>query len=350
MLDKMGKRLISSLELQAKTGISRATMNNYIKMGIIPKPLIQKPNDKAIRAQKIGYFYDSALEAINQVRLYKEEGRSMEEIAALFFQPINESSEQHNEIVKKNNDMAVGTDDRLAVYNQILSLSTPSLLHFAVLSACINNSSRICAELPADIYFHILEKLQMITGEVLNKYHCIIKQNSGNKIVCYFFEDVDSNYLINAISCAAGLKQRMLNISHEIEFTRGGATNLFLNIGICEGQEYIGVISSPFADEIITTGNSERYSLSLCETGEPGSIWTTKNLINKMSKFERQKIRYGIRRKTDDSFITIENIFSRITDLFPHDDSRYKEFPEIHGLVVTELLDFNQETINSQKV
>lgn len=349
MLDEKGKRLISSLELQAKTGISRATMNNYIKMGIIPKPLIKKPNDKTIKAKKIGYFYDSALEAVNQVRLYKKEGRSMKEIAVRFFQTTNEPHE-NDDIVKKSNDMATGKNDRQAVYHGIIPLDTPSFRKFAVLSACLNNSSRICAELPADIYFKILTQLRRITEEIFKKHHCIIKKNSGDKIICYFFKDIDNNYLINAISCAAGLRKRMININYELETNKEWLNNIFLNIGICEGEEYIGVISSPFTDEIITIGNSECYAISLCEAGEPGSILTTKNLINKMSEFEKQKIRYGIRRKIDDSTITIENIFSRLMNLLPHDDSRYKKFTEIRELAVTEILDFDQETMNSQKI
>ena len=37
--------LISSKEVLEKSGISRATLNNYIKMGIIPKPIVQSPKE-----------------------------------------------------------------------------------------------------------------------------------------------------------------------------------------------------------------------------------------------------------------------------------------------------------------
>jgi hypothetical protein len=38
MDDAQSKDLITSKEILSVTGISRATLNNYIKMGIIPKP------------------------------------------------------------------------------------------------------------------------------------------------------------------------------------------------------------------------------------------------------------------------------------------------------------------------
>jgi hypothetical protein len=350
MLDEKGKRLISSLELQAKTGISRATMNNYIKMGIIPRPFIKKPTDKTIKAKKIGYFYDSVLEIVNQVRLYKEEGRSMKDIAVLFLQPANKFGEQDTNIVKQDNDIAVVTHDPHAVYSGTIPLDTPLLLNFTVLSACLNNSFKIRAELPADIYFKILLKLRRITEEIFKKFHCIIKRNSGDQIACYFFKNIDSNYLINTIECAVELKKRMIDVNYEIETNNEWLNTIFLNIGVCEGEEHIVMISSSLNDEIITIGDLERYALSLCEAGEPGSILTTKSLINKLSMVEKQKIRYGIRKKIDDLPIMVENIFSRIKDLLPHEDSRYKKFTEIHELVVTQILDFRQETMNSQRL
>jgi len=37
--------LISSKEILDQTGISRATLNNYIRVGILPRPLVQRPLD-----------------------------------------------------------------------------------------------------------------------------------------------------------------------------------------------------------------------------------------------------------------------------------------------------------------
>ena len=346
MLDEKGRNLISSLELQTKTGISRATMNNYIKMGLLPKPLIKKPVDKRSKAKRIGYFYESVLEVVNQVRLYKQQGRSMREITAGFIEKTNKQ-DKYTAIVTESNEIDVGKNDRLNVQQGIIHLGEPSFVHLAVLSACLYDSSRICAELPPGRYFNMLMQLRIIADEIVKKYPCTIKKNSGDHVLCYFFRDSDDSYLLNAISCAVRLKKSMVRINDQTEWKQAWPNNVFLNIAVCEGEEYVGVIPSSFADEIVTTGNSEYYAISLCEVGEPGSILTTKSLINKIGESEKPKIRYGIRRKMDDSAITIENIFSRITDLLPHDDSRFKKFKEIHQLVVTEIVDFDRETTNA---
>lgn len=75
--------LISSKEILEKTGISRATLNNYIRVGILPRPLVQRPLDPVSGAKKIGYFPPTALERIQTIQRLKKEGRSMGEIIDL---------------------------------------------------------------------------------------------------------------------------------------------------------------------------------------------------------------------------------------------------------------------------
>ena len=71
---------ITSKEILVKTGISRATLNNYIKMGLIPRPLVKKPRADMKGTKKIGYFPYAVLERIETVRRLKHEGNTMEDI------------------------------------------------------------------------------------------------------------------------------------------------------------------------------------------------------------------------------------------------------------------------------
>lgn len=73
---------ISSKEILEQTGISRATLNNYIRIGILPRPLVQRPLDPVSGVKKIGYFPFACLERIQTVQRLKREGRSMGEIVA----------------------------------------------------------------------------------------------------------------------------------------------------------------------------------------------------------------------------------------------------------------------------
>ncbi len=74
--------MISSKDILAKTGISRATLNNYIKLGLLSKPLVRQATAAEGDAKMLGYFPDSALEKIEIVRRMKSEGLTMAEIVA----------------------------------------------------------------------------------------------------------------------------------------------------------------------------------------------------------------------------------------------------------------------------
>ncbi|RJR33762.1 MAG: hypothetical protein C4576_27675 [Desulfobacteraceae bacterium] len=73
---------ISSKEILDRTGISRATLNNYIRLGILPKPVVQRPKERAGGIKKIGYFPSKVLETIEFVQQMKREGRSIGEISS----------------------------------------------------------------------------------------------------------------------------------------------------------------------------------------------------------------------------------------------------------------------------
>lgn len=72
MADLKDKQFITSKEVLFKTGISRATLNNYIKLGILPKPIVKKAEAKMLGVKHIGYFPDSVIGLIESVKLFKK--------------------------------------------------------------------------------------------------------------------------------------------------------------------------------------------------------------------------------------------------------------------------------------
>jgi DNA-binding transcriptional MerR regulator len=75
--------LISSKEILRRSGISRATLNNYIRSGILPKPVVRRPQESSSPTKKIGFFPYSSLARIEWVQRMKKEGRSMETIISV---------------------------------------------------------------------------------------------------------------------------------------------------------------------------------------------------------------------------------------------------------------------------
>ncbi len=67
----------------ARTGISRATLNNYIALNLIPSPAIRKPEQPG-GPTKIGYFPEWVIERIERIQQLKASGMRMSAIAAHF--------------------------------------------------------------------------------------------------------------------------------------------------------------------------------------------------------------------------------------------------------------------------
>ncbi|MCF6290011.1 MAG: hypothetical protein L3J03_03295 [Desulfobacterales bacterium] len=73
--------MISSKEIFEKTGISRATLNNYIKLGILPRPIVKRAGAGQQGAKKIGFFPRGVLDRIDRVKQLKRSGFTMDSIA-----------------------------------------------------------------------------------------------------------------------------------------------------------------------------------------------------------------------------------------------------------------------------
>jgi class 3 adenylate cyclase/DNA-binding transcriptional MerR regulator len=67
----------------ARTGISRATLNNYIGLNLIPPPTVRKPEEVG-GPTKIGYFPEWVVDRIDRIRQFKTEGMRISTIAEHF--------------------------------------------------------------------------------------------------------------------------------------------------------------------------------------------------------------------------------------------------------------------------
>jgi adenylate cyclase len=76
--------LLTSKEVLEKTGISRATLNNYISWGIVPRPDVLPPEPQDGAAPRIGYFPDEIVQRIEDIQRLKRDGWSITRITEHF--------------------------------------------------------------------------------------------------------------------------------------------------------------------------------------------------------------------------------------------------------------------------
>jgi len=503
--------LITSKELIEKTGISRATLNNYIKMGILPKPIVRRPGPEEKGAKQIGYFPLDVLERILKVKLLKQQGNSMDEIASIFQesstndtdetevktepviekrQPdeptsqvrrrasdgelhvtiadiespaylvnhdfeiewINKQAEEFifnrnvrsivdiesrnvfrlllneelrqglrnwqesillhltvlqdrinddkfhsiyegvtdNEVkaladlyaekgesageniyhlpvtILKSDDsrtsywvhtmsfregtffVYVPTDSlntslldmlshRGKIINELMRNRMPSLVSLCVLIADLQDSAKISAELLPAQYFELINELWQTVGPIFEKYKGIYGKHAGDGMLYYFIHKPGVNYLMNAVNCSLEIREVMKELSSNWRLRKGWNNELFLNTGINEGQEFFGTIQSSNNIEFTALGDTINIAGRLSDLAQNGEIWTTKNLISRLSQDQRNIIRFGVHQENQQGRIFIRNSFSRISDIINKDNLHYRHLSAIAGLPITEI-------------
>ncbi|MEN6616383.1 MAG: adenylate/guanylate cyclase domain-containing protein, partial [Syntrophorhabdus sp.] len=500
-----GRTWIDSKEVLERSMISRATLNNYIKLGVIPKPIVKRAAKNEKRTKKIGYFPASVLDTITEVKRLKKKGKAMDDIAkevrpgvvdtedrrkntinfpssekrstspvelvdggirltldgintpayllnyefeiewinesaesTLFGKPIRSirDVEQRNifrlflswefshfvnnweefigfhmsfyktrtpkehihqmysgisgrevnflEAAYNNarkielekiyrSEVTVQVNDKIEKYlvyttffregifflyekastpnlnvpeflshreivvRDLLQQRLPTLVSFSVLVADLQNSVRICAELPPEEYFELINTMWRILEDSFKTYNGIYGKRIGDGVVYYFLKKQDPAYLMNSVKCALAIREKMEEFSAEWRARKRWLNDLHLNIGINEGQEYFSTTSPSSTNiEFTALGDTINYASRLSNLARFGTILTTKNVINHLEDNERNVVKYGITKRIDDRDIFIENVFSRVDDLLK-DEAWRQRFSDIATLPVTEI-------------
>ena len=224
------------------------------------------------------------------------------------------------------------------VIENLLRKRLPVMTPLAVLVADLQNSVRICSELLPDEYFELINQIWNTMAPVLRKYGGTYGKHVGDGMVYYFFPQPETNYLFNAVACAAELREAMFQISSEWQLRKRWFTELQLNIGLHEGQEWLGTFQSTNQVEFVVLGDTINHAARLSDFARQGSIWATKNLVSRLTPDERSRIEFGVLRQSQefgDRFIPAS--YAQIETLIPVTQDRYEKMRDIAHLAVTEI-------------
>lgn len=488
--------MLSSKELLEKAGISRATLNNYIALGMLDKPLVLNPGIGAAGPRQLGFFPDDASERIEQIQKLKKEGLTMTEIALrlgatakqgtgdseavakVFALPtkdlrvtiedisypaymVNHNFElvwfnepaktglllnagnlpptgegrsifqalvgasaagRFDELVRFNVALAkmriapgsfevlckgidppnfarlqdiyaevsavpphpvveakvvlpdeTGAVSRRHVYASsfregifivlvpedanddsmlellarrdevirgLLSRRLPVLTNLAVLVADLQGSVNICSELPPDEYFQLINEIWATLGLIFRKYHGTYGKHVGDGMVYYFFPEPDSDYLFNALCCAQEIRREMARISKDWQISKNWLNELYLNTGITEGQEWLGTFQSSTSVEFVVLGDTINQAARISDMARHGAIWATKSLLSKLPRELRNRVRYGIKRRSADGReLFVGSSFATVSSLIDPDNERAAKLRDIATLPITEIVE-----------
>jgi len=226
------------------------------------------------------------------------------------------------------------------VIRDLLKNRRPCLTPLAVLVADLQGSMKICAELPPEEYFELINDIWGAMAPKLRKFYATHGKHVGDGMLYYFFPQPDCSYVLNAIECAQEMKETMRDISRKWRKRKNWLNDLKLNIGLQEGEEWFGSYQTPTHIEFTVLGDSINQAARLSDFATGGTVWATKSMIGKLDVEDRELVTYGIRRvDTNGGEILIPETYSRISNLIDLENPRFHKFNDIAVLTVTEILD-----------
>ncbi len=242
--------------------------------------------------------------------------------------PREEDSDELRQLLSRR-DMVIRT---------LLSKRLPVLTDLVVLVADLQESVKICSELPPDEYFELINKIWATAGDIFRRYYGTYGKHVGDGMVYYFFPQPDSNYIHNAAVCAMDLKMAMARLSKEWQLRKNWLNELYLNTGLNEGQEWLGTFQTATSIEFVVLGETINQTARLSDMARYGQVWATKNFMSKLPPEHRDRVQFGIERTgANGQRVMVPSSYSRVGNLVDVESGRYVKLQDIAGLAVTEI-------------
>lgn len=369
--------MLTSKEVLERTGISRATLNNYIASGLIPRPDVQPPGPEHGAAPRIGYFPDGTVERIEQIQRFKRQGWAMARIAAHFSgRPDSAPS------VPAAYEVAAGAGpaapDRPAIappqsagsplaapgrspahplktpaglaHPPLPSRSAPApiLTPVAVLVSTLQGASDLWLHLPAGEYFELVNEIWIELDRIFASHGGRHGRHPGEGMVCHFLPQPSGNHLWNALSAALQAREVMRQVSSRWQARKGWDIELFMNTGVDEGQEWLGPLRLAEPIELTVVGGAADHAAQLSRSARAGAIWITRNLIGKLAPDERRRVGFGVPRPSPDHRPLLSS-FARLEELAGLQTPPAAIPAGLAQLAVTELLELRDAPAAASK-
>lgn len=234
---------------------------------------------------------------------------------------------------------------RPLLISDLLRNSKPHITPMAVLVADLQSSTNLCAELPAEEYFELINQIWQAAEPIFRKYSGAYGKHAGDGMLYYFLPQPERDYKLNAIECALELQQMMRDMTRKWQERKGWFNELNLNIGLHEGREWFGAFHAGPHVEFTVLGDTVNQAARLSDFARKGSIWATKSMINQIPALERKQIHFGVyregsngeRRLVAQSYACIHTLHQGALEI-------NHKFREIERLPITEILGYSAQS------
>ncbi|HYF18202.1 MAG TPA: hypothetical protein VEA40_10075 [Ramlibacter sp.] len=296
---------LTSKEVLERTGISRATLNNYIATGLLPRPDVLPPNPEDGDAPRIGYFPPDTIDRIAEIQRRKREGWSIAQIAAHFAggpapAPARPSASEQRPPPPPAQPAPVaaatpaGNVPRSAPAPA--GFPSPVVTPVAVLVTTLQDAGRLWLTLPAREYFELVHDIWRELDTVFRRLGGRHGSHPGEGMVCHFLPGPDADYVWSALRAATQSRDAISGLSHRWQARKGWDVQLCLNTGIDEGREWLAPLRLAEPVEPVVVGGAADHAAQLSRLSRSGAIWITRNALDRLPAAQRTRVTYGVPR------------------------------------------------------
>lgn len=339
--------MLSSKEVLERTGISRATLNNYIGSGLVPRPEVLPPSPEHGAAPRIGYFPHDTVDRIGQIQRLKQQGWSIARIAAHLAggapveaparAPASQAPVVHR--VAEPAPAPVVAERPAAPPPAVQPSSrapAPILTPVAVLVGTLQDAGELWLQLPAGEYFELVNEVWLELDRIFRRHGGRHGKHPGEGMVCHFLPQTSGSYLASALGAAHQAREAMRQISSRWQARKGWDFELCMNTGVDEGQDWLGALRLSEPLELTVVGGAADHAAQLSRSAREGAVWITRNLVGKLSPDERRALTFGVPRADR----RVLSSFARLADLAALHGSPAVP-AALADLPITELLDLD---------
>ncbi|MBC5764343.1 MerR family transcriptional regulator [Ramlibacter albus] len=307
--------MLTSKEVLERTGISRATLNNYIAGGLVPRPEVLPPGPEDGAAPRIGYFPDDTIERIEAIQRLKREGWSIARIVEHLQNP------QAPTPAPVTRGPSADTGPGLSLFQPaplaaaplapaVPARRAPSLAPLAVLVSSLQDAPGLWLQLSAEEYFELVDEVWNELDAIFRGHGGMPARHPDEGMTSCFLAQRDHRYLWNALAAAHEAREAMQRLSLRWRERKAWPVELFMNSGLDAGEGWLGELGG---GGLRVLGEAAQRAEQLSRLGSAGSILATRDLLGRLPPHDRARITFGVPRTGGEPHVL--STFSRLSAL-----------------------------------
>jgi class 3 adenylate cyclase len=187
------------------------------------------------------------------------------------------------------------------------------LARVAVLAARLQDSAMLWQQLPPQEFFELANDVCDAAVAVIGAAGGRQARQDGEGVGAFFAARPGNAHLQQAVIAAQQLREAMREVSRRWQLRKGWTRELWLNVGLAEGEDWIAGTAQADGTLAVLMGDASQQALVLAECASGGSVWATRGLLAKLAPQHRGDLRFGARFNGD----FIDGCFMRAADIGP---------------------------------